>query len=471
MLFLNQYSDLILLSGMLLILLSLWILWFRQSGALRDLREQGVVQREATRRLEELVQAQGLQQQSAMTQEGEKRREEIHNYQQRQLLQISKLYQALERRFGEMQKATTEENGALRLSLSERLDSFHQGLERALADNRLAQQEGLMKGMDGIGRQLAEGLSLNADVLGKRVDKLTQSTDQRLGEISGQVEKRLSEGFEKSTETFTRVLEHLSRIDEAQKRITELSSNVVSLQEVLADKRSRGAFGEVQLSGLVSNLLPERSFALQHTLSSGARADCMLFLPEPTGNICIDAKFPLENFRSMGESAGDEGKRSHAASRFRLDIKKHIDDIASKYILPGETADGAVMFIPAEAVFAEIHANFPELVEEAHRRRVWLVSPTTMMAILTTARAVLKDAATREQVHVIQQHLHHLSKDFDRFQGRMDKLAGHIRLAHQDVDDVNISARKISHRFERIEQVELEEPAPSLPGEKGAGVA
>ncbi len=129
------------------------------------------------------------------------------------------------------------------------------------------------------------------------------------------------------------------------------------------------------------------------------------------------------------------------------------------------------MFIPAEAVFAEIHANFPELVEEAHRRRVWLVSPTTMMAILTTARAVLKDAATREQVHVIQQHLHHLSKDFDRFQGRMDKLAGHIRLAHQDVDDVNISARKISHRFERIEQVELEEPAPSLPDEKGAGVA
>ncbi|MEJ1388571.1 MAG: DNA recombination protein RmuC [Candidatus Sedimenticola sp. (ex Thyasira tokunagai)] len=460
---LNQYIDLILLSGVIVTLLLIFALWARQNTLVRNLKLSTERQGEGVQRLEELLRNQERQLLDAISREGEKRKEEGHSFQQRHLLQISKLYQALERRFGEMQKGTADEIGALKLSLSERLDGFQQGLDKAITENRLAQQQELSQGIDGVARQLAEGLLRNTETLGKRVDVLTASTDQRLQEISGQVEKRLSEGFEKTTETFTRVLEHLSRIDEAQKRITELSSNVVSLQEVLADKRSRGAFGEVQLNGLVSNLLPERSFALQHTLSSGARADCMLFLPEPTGNICIDAKFPLESFRRLSNNDLNEGERNRAASQFRVDIRKHIDDIANKYILPGETADGAVMFIPAEAVFAEIHATFPELVDEAHRRRVWLVSPTTMMAILTTARAVLKDAATREQVHIIQQHLHSLSKDFGRFQSRMDKLAGHIRLAHQDVDEVNISARKISHRFGQIEQVELDEPVESLP--------
>ncbi|MES9856374.1 MAG: DNA recombination protein RmuC [Sedimenticola sp.] len=460
---LNPYIDLILLAGVLLTLLLLLALWLRQNTLARCLNLSVERQREGAQRLEELVRNQERQLLNAIGREGEKRREEGHVFQRRQLLQISKLYQALERRFGEMQKGTADEIGVLKLSLAERLDSFHQRLDKAMVENRLAQQQELSTGIDGVARQLAEGLSRNTESLGKRVDSLTASTDQRLQEISGQVEKRLSEGFEKTTETFTRVLEHLSRIDEAQKRITELSSNVVSLQEVLADKRSRGAFGEVQLNGLVSNLLPEASYSLQHTLSSGARADCMLFLPDPTGHICIDAKFPLESYRRMSNNDLSEGERKRAGGSFRTDIRKHIDDIASKYILPGETADGAVMFIPAEAVFAEIHASFPELVEEAHRRRVWLVSPTTMMAILTTARAVLKDAATREQVHIIQQHLNSLSKDFSRFQSRMDKLAGHIRLAHQDVDEVNISARKISHRFGQIEKVELDEPVESLP--------
>jgi DNA recombination protein RmuC len=260
------------------------------------------------------------------------------------------------------------------------------------------------------------------------------------------------------------VLTHLTRIDEAQKKITELSSNVVSLEEVLADKRSRGAFGEVQLSALVRNVMPESGFALQHTLSNGRRADCVLFLPDPTGNVVIDAKFPLESYQRMLDDTLAESDRQQAQRQFRLDIKKHMEDIAARYIIPGETSDGAVMFIPAEAVFAEIHAHFPELVEEAFRKRVWLVSPTTMMAILTTARAVLKDAATREQVHIIQDHLRALAKDFDRFRGRMDNLARHIGQAHQDVSDVNVSARKISSRFEKIERVELEEePGPDLP--------
>ncbi|KRT56709.1 DNA recombination protein RmuC, partial [endosymbiont of Ridgeia piscesae] len=184
----------------------------------------------------------------------------------------------------------------------------------------------------------------------------------------------------------------------------------------------------------------------------------------PTGNVVIDAKFPLESYQRMMDDTQSESERLQAQRQFRQDIRKHIDDIASKYIIEGETSDGAVMFIPAEAVFAEIHAHFPDLVEEAFRRRVWLVSPTTMMAILTTARAVLKDAATREQVHIIQEHLRELSKDFGRFQSRMDKLATHISQAHTDVNNVNISARKITGRFEKIERVELQDEAkPELP--------
>ncbi|MDF1530134.1 MAG: DNA recombination protein RmuC, partial [Sedimenticola sp.] len=330
-------------------------------------------------------------------------------------------------------------------------------ISQTLTESRIAQQEGLAQGVQGIGKQLLEGLTSTADSLGKQLNQLVESNDQRLKEIGGLVEKRLSEGFEKSTETFNRVLEHLTRIDEAQKRISELSSNVVSLQEVLSDKRSRGAFGEVQLAGLISNLMPENSYSLQYSLSNHARVDCMLFLPEPTGRIGIDAKFPLESYRKMTDLEAPELVRTRAQGQFRQDIRKHIDDIASKYIIPGETSDGAVMFIPAESVFAEIHGHFPDLVDEAWRKKVWMVSPTTMMAILTTARAVLKDAATREQVHLIQRHLHLLSKDFGRFQGRMDKLAVHIRQAHDDVKDVTISASKITKRFGQIERVELDE--------------
>ncbi len=285
--------------------------------------------------------------------------------------------------------------------------------------------------------------------------QVQQTLQERLQEISGQVEKRLDKGFEKTTATFTDVVKRLALIDEAQKKITELSGNVVSLQEVLTDKRARGAFGEVQMSGLVSNIMPENSFALQHTLSNGKRVDCMLFLPEPTGDIAIDSKFPLDSYQRMLDPDATDADRLLAEKQFRQDIKKHIKDISDKYIIPGETADGAIMFIPAEAVFAEIHARQPELVEEAQRARVWMVSPTTMMAVLTTARAVLKDSATRKQVHLIQEHLVMLSKDFERFRTRMDNLSRHIKQANKDVEEVNTSAKKISSRFDKIEKVEL----------------
>lgn len=295
------------------------------------------------------------------------------------------------------------------------------------------------------------------------VDKLVTANNDRLEKIGQKVEQRLDQGFDKTSKVFQDVLKRLVEIDKAQEKIAELSGNVVSLQEVLSDKRSRGAFGEVQLNALISNMMPENSYSLQHTFDNGVRADCVLFLPEPTGTICIDSKFPLEGYQRMMDLTLGGADRAAAERQFRQDIKKHIRDIASKYIIPGQTADGAVMFIPAEAVFAEIHGHYPDLIEEAQRARVWLTSPTTMMAVLTTSRAVLKDAATRRQIHLIQEHLAALSTDFSRFQGRMDKLAQHIDQANRDVAQVQTSARKITNRFEKIEQVDLKKTPDALP--------
>ena len=302
---------------------------------------------------------------------------------------------------------------------------------------------------------LQDSLQQGLQHISQRMDKLTENTQEKLLSISGQVEKRLFDGFAQTTATFTDVVKRLALIDEAQKRITELSSNVVNLQHILADKRSRGVFGEVQLNALIENVLPKKNYSLQHTLSNGKRVDCLLLLPSPTGSIAIDAKFPLEGFRKLTDIDLPKSEQRAAAAQFRQDIRHHIQAVASKYIIPGETSEGALLFIPAEAVFAEIHAHYYDLVEEAQRQRVWLVSPTTMMAVLTTSGAVLKDAATREQIHLIQDHLNLLSKDFSRFKQRMDHLFRHIQQAYSDIQEAKTSADKITSRFEKIEKVEL----------------
>ena len=368
--------------------------------------------------------------------------------------------------------AVLQELGGQRTSLVEQIAGLREQLGAAMAEHRTSFEqrqadsiqrlgEGLQQGFHAVQRQVGDALQRSAADLGQRVEALTKSTDERLRDIAGQVDRRLADGFEKTTATFTDVLKRLALIDEAQKKITALSGEVVSLQQVLADKRSRGAFGEVQLAGLVRNLMPEASFSLQHTLPNGRIADCALFLPAPTGLLAVDAKFPLEAWRRMTDLDQGDLERRQAERQFKVDIRKHIRDIASKYIIPNVTADGAIMFIPAEAVFAEIQGHHPDLVDEAHAARVWLVSPTTLWAVLTTACAVLKDAATREQVDIIQHHLGHLGKDFQRFRERMDQLARHIEQAHDDVQKVNVSARRISDRFEKIERVELEPAAPS----------
>ena len=377
--------------------------------------------------------------------------ESQNNTQTKMEQRFAEVQRALEKRLGEMSQASVERLAKSSQAMQRGLLSQLQGMQKIKSD--FEQRFGHMQ--HSIEKRLGEMSKDSIESFAKSNNELHELLQKRLNDISGQVEQRLNKGFEKTTETFTDVVKRLALIDEAQKRITELSSNVVSLQEVLTDKRSRGAFGEVQMAGLIRNVMPEGSYALQHTLSNSTRVDCMMFLPDPTGHIAIDSKFPLNSYQKMMDDEATDSDRLDAGKQFRLDIKKHIKDISEKYIIADETADGAIMFIPAEAVFAEIHAHQPQLVDEAQRARVWMVSPTTLMAVLTTARAVLKDSATRKQVHVIQEHLVSLAKDFDRFRKRMDNLSKHIQQANKDVEEVNISATKISGRFERIEKVDL----------------
>lgn len=347
---------------------------------------------------------------------------------------------------------------------NETLLQFSQQTSEGHQQNLLGLQSIMRDNFAELDKQISKILIRTTDQLSQQFEKLNQSTHQHLTQISESVEVRLTKGFEKTNETFINIIKRLAIIDDAQKKITELSTNVVSLQEILTDKRSRGAFGEIQLNVLIKNVLPNNSYHLQYTLSNGSRADCLLLLPEPTGKIVIDAKFPLENYKKFVDDQNSELTKQTAKHQFKIDIKKHIQDIHQKYIIAGETAEGALMFIPAEAIFAEIHAHHPDLVEYAMQQHVWLASPSTMMAILTTASAVLKDAATRQQVHVIQEHLRLLSQDFTRFEKRMDNLSRHIQQAHVDIEEVHTSAQKISKRFQQIDKVELPSPE-SVPTE------
>ena len=353
----------------------------------------------------------------------------------------------LQARLTELQIAQTERLAETRETVTGQFALFQTAMLEKLAEQSRAEQGLLQDTLRGIGTQF-----------GERVQQLSQAVDGRLNEISGKVAERLDEGFKKTNDTFTSVMTRLAVIDEAQKKIEGLATNVVSLQEILGDKRSRGAFGEVQLEGLVRNTLPPNAYQFQFTLKSGLRVDCALVLPTPVGMLCVDAKFPLENYSRMHDAAAGKSEQDMARRQFKQDVKKHIDDIAAKYIVAGETSEGALMFLPAEAVFAELHAYHGDLIEHAQRKRVWITSPTTMMAMLNTVCAVLRDTETRRMAHVIKDELAKLAKDFARFDDRMKKLAAHIQQASTDVNDVRISSDKITRRFAQIERVELENP-------------
>lgn len=348
----------------------------------------------------------------------------------------------------QMQQAFVQQLHQLQLDLNQSFHGSQLTIQQLITDT-------IQKQMSDVREQMNHSFKQHAGSLTSHLQLLTEEIRNHLHSLTQQVQHKLTEGFEKTSTTFIDVVKRLTIIDEAQKKITELSSHVVSLQDVLVDKKARGAFGEVQLETLIANMIPANHYQMQYTLSNDKRADCILFLPDPSGNIVIDAKFPLETYQRLINTDAVSTERKSLQQQFRQDIQKHIKDIAEKYIIPNETTDGAMLFIPAESIFAEIHANYPDLINLSQRLKVWLVSPSTLMAVLTTARAVLKDDATRKQVHIIQQHLHMLSNDFQRFEKRMDNLSRHIDQAHQDVTEVNASAKKITSRFQKIESVDL----------------
>ena len=283
---------------------------------------------------------------------------------------------------------------------------------------------------------------------------LTRSLEERLAELGQRVGDRLQEQTTQATKSLSDLRERLAVIDAAQRNITALSSQVVGLQDILSNKQARGAFGEIQMQDLVQGALPPSAYSFQATLGAGVRVDCLLLLPNPPGAIALDAKFPLESYRALRE-ARDEAALVQARRQFSIALKTHVRAIAEKYIVPGETADSALMFLPSEAVYAELHANFPALVEEAFRSRVWIVSPTTLMATLTTVRAVLKDVHLREQAHIIQRELRRLLDDVGRLDDRVAKLQRHFEQATEDVRQIRISTEKVGKRAERIEELQL----------------
>ena len=368
---------------------------------------------------------------------------------------LNKSSDRLNKTITEELKSTRKSLNDLQLSQQEALSKIREEItekiHKTLSEQGKAQQETLQNSLKNSALQLIAS-----------VETLTKSVDKRLEAITGKVQERLDEGFKKTNQTFVSVMERLATIDEAQKKIDGLTTNMVSLQELLGDKRSRGAFGELQLESLIKNILPPDSYSFQHTFSKGVRADCVLFLPDPTGTVAVDSKFPMENYQKMFDVKLTDLDKAKAQKQFKIDVKKHINDISSKYIIADETSDGAVMFLPAEAVFAEIHAYHPELIQEAMAKKVWLVSPTTLMAVLNTARAVLKDVETRKQVHIIKSELGKLGKEFERFDTRMKKLADNIRQAHENAKDVHITSQKISQRFTQIEKVEIEEDSNNV---------
>lgn len=297
--------------------------------------------------------------------------------------------------------------------------------------------------------------SINDDFI-----NLNERIDNRLRYINDKVNERLDENFEKTNKTFTSVLERLSKIDEAQKKIDTLSTDIISLQGILTDKKTRGIFGEVNLSHILSNIFGpnnDQIYRLQYSFDNGTIADCVLFAPEPLGMIAIDSKFPLENYQIMVDKNYDSNIRDRAEKMFKSDVKRHIDAISSKYIIPGVTSDQAILFLPAEAIFAEINAYHSDLLDYAYKHKVWITSPTTLISTLTTIQVIIKNIERDKYTKVIHQELRLLDEEFKRYKDRWDKLYRSIETVSKDVKDIHTTTDKITKRFNSINQVEIKE--------------
>jgi len=307
---------------------------------------------------------------------------------------------------------------------------------------------------------LSEKLAASQAELSGRLAQSQTGVSERLDQLSRRLGDGLAQQTEKTGANLKELEKRLAVIDRAQQTITGLSQQMVSLQDILSNKQSRGAFGEIQLQDLVTAALPPSAYGFQVTLTNGKRADCLLKLPNPPGAIAVDSKFPLESFQALRDAPNEEMRKA-AGRTFAADVGTHVRAIAEKYIIPGETADSALMFLPSEAVYAELHANFRNIVEDSFRRRVWIVSPTTLMATLNTVRAVLKDAKMREQAGVIQAEVMKMLDDVGRLDTRVGKLQSHFDLAVKDMREIRISTEKITKKGDKIEALHFDDEAPA----------
>ena len=301
--------------------------------------------------------------------------------------------------------------------------------------------------------------------INKDFNELNDRIERKLNHINQKVNEKLEDGFDKTNKTFNEVMNRLTRIDEAQKKIDGLGTEIISLESILTDKKSRGIFGEVNLYHILSSIFGEKNdriYRTQYTLSNTTIADAIVFGPEPLGTICIDAKFPLENYRRLVEKGISDNERALRYKAFDNDVKKHIDAIASKYIIPGETSDQAIMFLPAEAIFAEINAYHTSLIKYAASKKVWITSPTTLMSLLTIIEAVLKGLERDKYTSIIHEELNKLGVEFGRYKERWDKLSRTIQTVNNDVENIHKTTEKITKRFDSINNVKLEDSSKIL---------
>ncbi|MBN2287144.1 MAG: DNA recombination protein RmuC [Tissierellales bacterium] len=370
----------------------------------------------------------------------------------------------------ELRLALSESNGRLIENILMRIASSEEKNQKNLMEiktdtierlqvNTTEMMEAFLRFQNNTSNNINESNIRLTDSISHNIGAMNQKIDDNLEKIGRKVDERLSEGFEKTNKTFSDVIERLTKIDEAQKKIDSLSTNIISLQDILTDKKSRGTFGEVQLNGLLKSIFGEKNekiYQLQKLLPNGTMADAVLHIPDPVGMIAIDSKFPLENYQRMTDRKLSESERLKSEKEFKINVRKHIFDINSKYIITGVTSDQAVMFIPAEAIFAEINAYHTDLIEYGRDKKVWMASPTTLMSVLSTVQVVLKNIERDQYTSIIHSELNKLSEEFTRYKSRWDLLAKDIDKVSKDVKDIYVTSDKIERRFNQISCVDIE---------------
>lgn len=349
-------------------------------------------------------------------------------------------------------------------NITERLGKLETTTVKEISDFKFEFSKIMNENFDNLNQKLNDKLTENFTKSNKEITEfkveMMKNLNDNIEKLNDKVNTRLDDNFSKTNKTFTSVLERLSKIDEAQKKIDNLSTDIVSLQSILTDKKSRGIFGEINLKHILTSIFGEKNdkiYQMQYTFNNSTIADCVIFAPEPLGTVAIDSKFPLEAYQKMVDKNKSQQERLVYEKQFKNDVKKHIDAISSKYIIPGVTSNQAIMFLPAEAIFAEINAYHSEIIEYANKKHVWITSPTTLMSTLTVIQVLLKNIERDKYASVIHDELNKLGLEFSRYKERWDKLSRSIETVNKDVENIHITTDKISKRFESISSVDIKD--------------